>query len=273
MPEPIEFFEAIREGNTPRVKAALDAAPDLVRANPDTSFMRDGVGRATPLHLAVQADQREVVQVLLDAGADIEARNECGRTPLHDALEYNNSLRDLLISRGARVDICSAAFLGRLDRIEELLARTPALVDDRSTRLTPLGWAAYACQLGAARKLIARGARMDGGELLCAASVGCLPVGRLLLDHGVDPDAMNESWGSTALHAAAAMRHAADATTFVAMLLRAGADVHLRTRCGRTALEIALAGAEREARENPGRETARLCAYQSVAALLKAAGA
>ena len=42
---------------------------------------------STPLHLvAVQNDAPEIIGALLKAGADIESRDENGRTPLHRAV-------------------------------------------------------------------------------------------------------------------------------------------------------------------------------------------
>ena len=77
-------------------------------------------------------------------------------------------------------------------------AKKISCFNDRSTRLSPLGWASFGNQVETARELIERGARMDDGELLCAASVGHVEVGRLLIQHGADPNVVSEEAGGNA---------------------------------------------------------------------------
>jgi ankyrin repeat protein len=61
----------------------------------------------TPLHRAVP--NLEVVDTLIDAGANVEARNTSGNTPLDVAMRYGNSRRAVsvvqrLVDAGAGVD-------------------------------------------------------------------------------------------------------------------------------------------------------------------------
>lgn len=225
-----------------------------------TGAPRGGTG----LHLAVHADRPDVIRVLLDAGIDPDVRNAAGRTALHDAIEGGRrQITELLIDGGgATVDICAAAILGRLERLRQLLGEDPSRANDRSTGLSPLGWAAFGNRVTAAAVLIDRGARMDDGELLCAASAGHVEVGRLLLDRGVDPDAIDPGAGGTALHAAAAMRYTPDARPFVRMLLGRGANPRIRDRKGRTPAGIA------EARAAGGGR----CPFAEIAAILGESG-
>ncbi|KAJ1474163.1 ankyrin repeat protein, partial [Baffinella frigidus] len=63
--------------------------------------------RGTPLHSAVKASNVEVAKVLLDAGADIEARDKGGRTPLYLATSYggDEAAVRMLVATGANTEV------------------------------------------------------------------------------------------------------------------------------------------------------------------------
>src|SRR3990167_5297602 len=66
----------------------------------------------------------EIVNILLDAGADIEARNSYGFTPLLSAVEHNHiDTVNLLLARGADVNAYS-----RKGDATLILAQTPEMV-------------------------------------------------------------------------------------------------------------------------------------------------
>jgi ankyrin repeat protein len=83
----------------------------------------------TPLHWAASSDDVDVAAALISAGANIEATGAsiAGGTPLDDAVGYGCwQVARLLVERGARVErLWHAAALGRMSRVEELLAGQP----------------------------------------------------------------------------------------------------------------------------------------------------
>jgi ankyrin repeat protein len=94
-----EILKAAKAGDTNKVRALLAIDAQLVNA-------RDNDG-STPLHCATWKGHFEVVTVLLDAGADVNAQNQNGHwgtTPLHAAAHANHAaIAQLLIERGAEV--------------------------------------------------------------------------------------------------------------------------------------------------------------------------
>jgi ankyrin repeat protein len=128
----LDVFEAAAIGNTDRLSALLDDDPSLVNAWSDDGFTplhfaaffghpaaakllvergADLEARSTneqfaldarPLHSATAAGQREVCEVLLDAGADVNAVQHGRYTPLLEARENGDEeLARLLLERGA----------------------------------------------------------------------------------------------------------------------------------------------------------------------------
>jgi hypothetical protein len=129
----------------------------LVEAGADPNARRPG--EETPLHWAASSDDAHVAAALIDSGADINAPDGSIGTPLANAVGYGCwEVARLLVARGARVDEpWQAASLGLLDRLEQLLGDHPA-----PDRLSQAFW--HACAGGqrrAAEYLLARGADLN----------------------------------------------------------------------------------------------------------------
>jgi uncharacterized protein len=93
------------DGFTPLHLAAFFGAPEaaalLLRAGAEVNAVAQHVMRVTPLNSAAAVRHREVAEVLLDHGADLEAC-EHGFTPLHSAAHNGDlALVEMLLARGA----------------------------------------------------------------------------------------------------------------------------------------------------------------------------
>jgi len=261
----------IADGDADAVRAALEAQPRLLT----TTVERNGESGWSPVHLAVASGHTAVVEQLAATGADLAARTESGRSPLHVALVHSPDLVPVLRRLGAPVDAASAAFLGEAELLAAALDAGARLTDP-ATDVDLLSWAAAGNALPTARLLVERGADPDHGALHAAAAAGAAPVVELLLGAGADPDRPEPATGRTPLHSAVAAlaTSAGDgAVTVVELLLAAGADVDATTHDGASALDIArVAGARRRA-ETAGTTADGATPHDALSQLLTAAGA
>src|SRR6266705_709030 len=119
---------AIKANDAARVGDVLECYPELKpRLNepaPDHPF---GI---TALLAAVQRRNKEMIDVLLRAGADINARSHWWAGSF-GVLDNDSGLASFLIERGAIVDVHAAARLGMMERLKELISGNPDLVHAR----------------------------------------------------------------------------------------------------------------------------------------------
>jgi ankyrin repeat protein len=240
----------VTAGDTAAVRSAVADQPRLLAATVE----RDGQDGWTPLHVAVAEGRADLVDVLLEAGADLEARTEHDRTPLHVALERAPQLVDLLLARGAEPDGAAAAYLGDTARLAARLdSGESAVRDDAVTSL--LEFAALGGSVEAVQLLLDRGADPDDGSLLDAARAGHPDVLALLLAAGARVDRRDPDTGRTALHAAVEAGPDGGHLECVRALLAAGADRELTTSDGASALDIARVAAARDRASGGGAPT------------------
>jgi ankyrin repeat protein len=240
----------IAAGDVDEVRSAVAENPRLL----SRTVEREGQGGWTPLHMAVAGRQEKIVRLLAEAGADLSAATEQGRTPLHVALEDAPGLVEVLRELGAPVDAASAAYLGDLEQLREELARG-AHLSDPVTGVDLLAFAAGGGSVATARLLLEHGADPDRGALHAAAAGGHAPLVRTLLDAGADVDRRDPETGRTPLHAAVAAGPDGGAPEIVRVLLAAGADVNATTNDGASALDISRVAAARSRSADAGRAT------------------
>lgn len=124
-----DLFAAVRAGDRATVRAILKQQPSAATA-------RDSDG-ATPLHYAAEAGNREIVEALLDSGADINVRDaRFDATPTGWAIEYLRRRGGLLAIEIE--DTLRAIINGDSDLVQHYVSRHPALRDAVARDGTPL---------------------------------------------------------------------------------------------------------------------------------------
>jgi ankyrin repeat protein len=152
---------AIKADNASLVRDVLSRHPSLKsRINdPLPNYDFD-----TPAIIAaVNNNNREIVDALLEAGASINERTRWWAGSFGVLDSASSGLAEYLISRGATVDIHAAARLSMIDRVRELLSHDPQLVHARGgDGQLPLHFAAT---VEIATLLLDHGAEIDARDI------------------------------------------------------------------------------------------------------------
>ena len=227
---------------------SLEAAQALSAAGASTSATLPD--RTSSLLLAATNGRGNVVRWLLDSGADANAANDIGMTPLHAALfrqKPDPATVDALLSHGANPNARLLAGPASLPH-EIGLTRYAFLAG-----ATPFIMAALAGEAAAMRAIAAKGGdpalRTNNGTTALVAAIALagsddgisqpdapdlVEAVRVALQLGVDINAAT-STGQTALHAAAGI--GADAV--IEFLASHGAMIQARDKGGRTPRVVA----------------------------------
>src|SRR6266568_779470 len=124
-----EIHEAVKNKDVVKVKSLIKNSPDVVFSKDEDGF--------TPLHLAAANGYKDIAELLLASKADIEATDNSGSTPLHQAV---------------------AASAEHSDLVEVLIAHKADLNAADANGLTPLHYATLADNGKVAKLLLIHGA-------------------------------------------------------------------------------------------------------------------
>uniref|UniRef100_A0A3Q1CGH0 Poly [ADP-ribose] polymerase n=1 Tax=Amphiprion ocellaris TaxID=80972 RepID=A0A3Q1CGH0_AMPOC len=216
-----ELFEACRSGDLERVRKLV---------TPKNVNGRDTAGRkSTPLHFAAGFGRKDVVEFLLQNGANVQARDDGGLVSLHNACSFGHAeVVSLLLHHGADANardnwnytpLHEAAIKGKIDVCIVLLqhgAEPTIRNTDGRTALDLAEPSAKAVLTGEYRKdELLESARSGNEEKLMA----------LLTPLNVNCHA-SDGRKSTPLHLAAGYNR----VKTVQLLLQHGADVHAKDK-------------------------------------------
>jgi len=152
---------AVCDSDAPRVADLLKKHPEL-RARIDDPLPDYGFGQQA-LFAAVQRSDRATIDVLLEAGADIRKRTEWWAGGFGVLDDCDPGMVEFLIERGAVLDAHSAARLGMMPKLRELVAADPGVVHARGgDGQTPLH---FASTVETAEFLLESGAEIDARDV------------------------------------------------------------------------------------------------------------
>ncbi|MHC4741617.1 MAG: ankyrin repeat domain-containing protein [Planctomycetota bacterium] len=165
------------------------------------------------------AESKERAEFFIDRGADVNAKDNGGNSPLSWAiLHRRKEVAELLAASGAEVDIFAACGLGMTERVRLSLEQDPNLVNATDLR--------------------------EGTLLHTAAAFGQLDVTRILIARGADIEHRND-YDKTPLFEAAIRGH----VDVIELLLASGADAGAKDGSGRTAFDWAIDKGQNQAAE------------------------
>lgn len=156
-----QLLAAVCAQNPPRAGQVIEAHPEL---KAELNLPLANYGDLPILIAAVQRSDRKTIDVLLQAGCAIDARGKSWAGGQGVLDECHPEMAEFLIERGATIDAHSAARLGMLEKLQDLVDADPTLVHARGEGgQTPLH---FASTIPIAEFLLENGADVHARDLL-----------------------------------------------------------------------------------------------------------
>ena len=201
----------------------------------------------TPLHHSILSNFTAFTKYLISKGANINALDDDGCTPLDLALNKSMiSTAVLLHKHGGRTEkrtsetLPQAASYGNIDKVKELLCAGADVNSRDKNWQTALSHALHLGNRELVELLIANGADInilhEPQTINRAAMKGYKDIVELLISYGADVNAVdrgNSAWGITPLQMAVSFGH----KEIVELLIAEGSEVNLKDDGGETALD------------------------------------
>ncbi|MCD4785141.1 MAG: ankyrin repeat domain-containing protein [Candidatus Eremiobacteraeota bacterium] len=247
-----EMINAVKSGNVNKVKKLLKQNPNLAISRDDGSKGAIHKGK-NPLHWAAIKGNGEIIMLILSAGADVNAKDKSGITPLGYSINWGkNNVTMILVKNKADVNMGNgiigetplhrAAAKGN-NQVIMLLIDHGAVIDSRTkSDATPLAFAVIKGKKEAALVLLKKGADVNAKDnkgtapihLACGGMKDNDQIVKLLILKGAEVNAKN-SRGFTPLHVSAFKGY----RKITELLIKSGADVNAKNKIGITPLRIA----------------------------------
>uniref|UniRef100_A0A8C5FSZ0 Euchromatic histone-lysine N-methyltransferase 2 n=1 Tax=Gadus morhua TaxID=8049 RepID=A0A8C5FSZ0_GADMO len=241
---PRQLFPATKQGEVLKVLLML-------MEGMDPTSQPDSQGRRSALHAAAQRGALELCYMLVQAGANVDAKDKTTRTPLLEAITSDHvEVARYLVQCGASVyhveedgytGLHHAAKQGNLQLVHLLLETGQVDINAQdSGGWTPIIWAAEHKHMDVIRALLSRGADVtiqDKEMNMClhwASFAGSVDIAELVLNAGCSLSSVNMH-GDTPLHIAAREGFLECVTLF----LSRGANIDTTNREGDTPLSLA----------------------------------
>ena len=193
----VSLFDSIRQGDLKHTKSLIEEVTNI--------NIKDNKGE-TPLHIAVDKGHLEIVKLLVEKGADINARVSYppdgkweGGTALHYAIESDLEIAKFLIEKGADANIHDFEGQSPLDRALDLIGEEEAKSLFSANKNISLSFAIAEKNLEAGEALIKEGADINqtghhksNTFLHLTAGVGNLKLVKLCVEKGANVNRKND---------------------------------------------------------------------------------